>query len=97
MLRPALSLIRSQSLIQTPYPNIHYQTVSLLLAIVACGRFVHGFAVQFLTHATPMTISNGTPVFSLMAFARKGRGAPRPSSTRAYNAWVTPSTRAASR
>lgn len=97
---PAASLqIRFRFRVRFRRPNITSiigpNTISSNFSLLQLG--IRPMARLFRTHATPIRISNGTRVLSLMAFATRGRGAPRLSSTRAYNACVTPSTRAASR
>lgn len=76
MLLLPVSLNLTQSQNQTARQNIHYQTVSLLLAIIASSHIVRREIAQILTHhATPITASKETPVFSLIVFPRFGRGA----------------------
>lgn len=93
--RPSPNLI--QSLIQMRYLNIHYQTLRICKAIYLISQNTHTLIAQFLTHAAPITISNGTPVVLLISMPTFGRGQIFCSSRRAYFDWDTPKKLAASR
>lgn len=72
-LTSCVSQNRTQSLNQPRGPIISYQSLYVMFGIreITFGRSIHFGTI--LTHATPIKISNGTPVWLEIAFARCGR------------------------
>lgn len=80
---PTSSRIPIQSLIQTPYQNIHYQNHGVLRIITAIRQFCRRRLSRIQTHhATPTNTSSGTPVRDMMCLASSPTGRIVPRSRR---------------